>query len=100
LFNLLFHHGLYPAGTFTKWLDDLLAAKLKSAKRVTLASLPHRATVYASRREKEALIFDGRDPATSRTSAAFAARCSMAIPLVFTPERDEGMNVFGRWAET
>jgi predicted acylesterase/phospholipase RssA len=94
LFNLLFHHGLYPAGTFTKWLDDLLAAKLKSAKRVTLASLPHRATVYASRREKEALIFDGRDPATSRTSAAFAARCSMAIPLVFTPERDEGMNVF------
>lgn len=94
LFNLFIYHGAYRAGTFTKWLDDLLAAKLKSSQRVKLASLPHRVTVYASRRDKDALIFDGREVASSGKPAAFAARCSMAIPLVFTPERDEGMNVF------
>jgi len=93
-FNLVFHQGLYRAGTVTKWLDDLLAAKLKSPARVTLGALPFRATIYASRRNKDALIFDGRDPETSGKFAAYAARSSMAIPFVFTPAKDEDMNVF------
>lgn len=92
--NLFFHQGFYRAGTFTKWLDDLLAAKLKSVERVKLKSLPDRATVYACRRDQNALIFDSHDPQSCERSAAFAARCSMAIPFVFTPEKEEGLNVF------
>lgn len=95
-FNLLFRQGLYPADEFTIWLDDLLAKKLDSHKRVTLGQLQkkNRVTVYASRRHRDALIFDSAKPEHENTYASFAARCSMSIPFFFVPQSDQGMRVF------
>jgi predicted acylesterase/phospholipase RssA len=92
-FNLWFYGGLFPADTFMDWLDHLLAYKLDSPTRVRLEDLPHRVTVYATRRDQDALVFDSRDPATKGIYASFAVRCSMAIPLVFMPQRDQGLRV-------
>ncbi len=98
-YNLFTKSGLYEANTFTIWLDQLLAKKLKSPVRIELKDLPNRATVYASRRGKEALVFDSEDPTRSEESAAFTARCSMAIPFIFTPQSSEGLRVFDGGAQ-
>lgn len=90
-FNLIFHKGMHRADAFTHWLDTLLARKLKSPGRVKLSELPNRVTVYASRREKRALRFDSYD---NDADAAFAARCSMSIPWVFTPQSDQGFRAY------
>jgi predicted acylesterase/phospholipase RssA len=94
--NLLFHQGLYPADAFTIWLDQLLSKKLNSFGRVTLGQIheKNRVTVYASRRHRDALIFDSAMPEHKNTAAAFAVRCSMSIPFIFFPQRDQGMRVF------
>jgi len=91
--NLLFKKGLFPANTFTAWIDRLLAEKLGSPVRVTLGQLPYRATVYASRRGRNALVFDSMDVKTRDIPAAYAVRCSMAIPFIFTPQMDAGLKV-------
>jgi len=89
--NLLIHKGIFPAHEFTKWIDSLLASKLDSPVRVTLGQLPHRVTIYATRRDTGALVFDSM---TSRdVPAAHAVRCSMAIPFIFMPQMDSGMRV-------
>jgi predicted acylesterase/phospholipase RssA len=93
IINLFFFQGLYRARTLTKWLDDGLAHKLKCPFRVKLEDLPHRVTVYACRRDQDPLKYDKEDPATRGKAAAFVARCSMSIPLLFTPEKEEGLNV-------
>jgi predicted acylesterase/phospholipase RssA len=91
--NLFFFQGLYRARTFTKWLDDQLARKLKHPFRIKLEDLPYRVTVYACRRDDDPLRFDKEDPATRNKAAAFVARCSMSIPFLFAPEKEEGLNV-------
>ncbi len=91
--NLIFYKGLFPADEFTNWLERKLAEKLETSYEVRLSHLPNRVTVYASRRGKRALIFDSKDTETMNTPAAFAARCSMAIPFVFWPQMDRGMRV-------
>jgi predicted acylesterase/phospholipase RssA len=92
--NLIVHKGLYHARAFTSWLDTLIAQKLNSATRVKLGELPHRVTIYASRRGKKALVFDSNDPRTADVAISHAVRCSMSIPLFFVPARDEGLRVF------
>ncbi len=94
--NLLFKRGMHPAKTFTDWLDKLLSEKLQTRSRVKLGDIQsrtgNRVTVYASQQRKKALIFDSsNDP---DVSAAFAARCSMSIPMVFTPESEQGILAF------
>ncbi len=89
--NLIFRHGLHPAETFTSWLDDLLAKKLNSITRVKMSDLPNRVTVYASRRGMSVLKFDSND---SDADAAYAARCSMSIPWIFTPQSDQGIRAY------
>lgn len=91
--NLLFKKGLFPADKFTAWIDQLLAKKLETPVRVTLGQLPFRVTIYASRRDKNALVFDSKDPKTMDIAAAFAVRCSMSIPYIFTPQMDAGLKV-------
>jgi predicted acylesterase/phospholipase RssA len=93
LTNMYRYGGLFEGRSFVTWLDRLLATKLRSAVRVTLGDLPERATVCASRRGRRALIFDSKDPKTSHISAAYAVRCSISIPFVFTPPMDEEMRV-------
>lgn len=94
LLNLIIHHGLYKADKFTNWLSDLLATKLNSPVNVLLKNLPHRVTVYASKRNRRALIFDSKKPDTANMDAAFSGRCSMSIPFIFTPQKDQGLNVY------
>ena len=92
-FNLWFHKGFYHADSFTKWMDSLLAKKLRSPVRVSLSKLPKnkRVTVYASRRGKQVLTFDSF---CSEDDAAYAARCSMSIPLVFVPQSHQGLRTY------
>ena len=94
IYNLCAHRGLYKADTFVKWLDELLATKLNFQYRVKLSDLPSRVTIYASRKNSPALIFDSAKPDSRNQAAAYAARCSMSIPIIFTPQRSEGLNVF------
>lgn len=89
--NLLLHHGCYRADTFTEWLDELLAKKLRSLTRVKLSDLPYRVTVYAARRGQRTLRFDSVD---ADADAAYAARCSMSIPYFFTPQQDQGIRTY------
>jgi predicted acylesterase/phospholipase RssA len=92
--NLLFFQGIYRARTFTAWLDRLLAEKLGSFDRVLLEHLPTHVTVYACKRDYGPIRFDSWDPERKSTPAAHAVRCSMSIPLFFTPEKEFGMNMF------
>lgn len=99
VWNLISKRGLYEANSFTRWLDHLLSKKLDSPVDILLEDLPKRVTVYASRRGKNALVFDSYDPAKKNTRAAFAARCSMSIPLIFTPQETEGIKTFDGGAQ-
>ncbi|QXP79102.1 MULTISPECIES: patatin-like phospholipase family protein [Winogradskyella] len=94
IFNLIFKGGLYNADTFTLWMQELLSRKLESSSEVKLENLKYRVSVYASTQGKKALVYDSLDPKTKETPAAFAARCSMSIPFVFTPQQNNGYKVF------
>jgi hypothetical protein len=89
--NCLRYGGCFKADAFTEWIDVLLAEKLRSKKRVRLSDLPHRVTVYACRRGKRSLMFDSKE---ADADAAHAARCSMSIPYVFTPQFDQGIQTY------
>jgi predicted acylesterase/phospholipase RssA/WD40 repeat protein len=90
--NLFFHGGLFRGTKLTDWIDTLLAVKLQSPTRVEFRQLPHHVRIYACRRDTDALIFDSQQ--SPRMSVAYAVRCSVAIPLFFTPEREQGLYVF------
>jgi predicted acylesterase/phospholipase RssA len=96
--NLYFYHGLYPGDFLKHWVNELLfkklAMKLRVEREVLLKDLPNRVTIYASRRDQDALEFDGEKPATRDTPAAHAVHCSMAIPYVFQPPQHHGGDVF------
>jgi len=92
-FNLLHYKGIFPADTLQNWMNKLLAEKLEKATQVRLEHLPHRVTVYASRRDEDTLRFDRDDPETKRDFAAFAVRCSLTIPFVFIPQTVQGKRV-------
>ena len=94
IWNLFSKSGLYEANTFTVWLDELLAKKLDYPVHVKLKDLPFKTTVYASGKGQKTIVFDSDDPNSSENRAAYAARCSMAIPIIFTPQKKEGLNVF------
>ncbi len=99
IYNLFTKQGLYEAETFRSWLNDLIVTKLESPTIVALQDLPQRVTIYATRKYKEALVFYSQDPETKTMDAVYAARCSMAIPFVFTPEKHMGLNVFDGGAQ-
>ena len=89
--NLLFYKGLHKADKLTDWLDKLIAKKLVLKTRPKLSDLPGRVTVYATQRLHDALEYD---PETHDVYASFAARCSMSIPYLFTPQADQGFFAF------
>lgn len=94
--NLLFKQGMHPAKTFTDWIDKLLADKLNKRSRVTLGDIQsqtgNRVTVYASQQRKKSLTFDSTEQ--PEISAAYAARCSMSIPIIFIPATEQGILAF------
>jgi predicted acylesterase/phospholipase RssA len=82
---------LFRGVALTKWIDDLLAQKLKSPTRLEFRQLPNAVRIYACKRDIDALIFDSvKRP---EMPVAYAVRCSVAIPFFFTPERHEGLRV-------
>jgi predicted acylesterase/phospholipase RssA len=90
--NFLFYGGLHRGLELTLWLDGLLASKLDSVNQVLLGQLPIPVVLYACRRDADAIIFDSTN--RKNTPVSYAVRCSMSIPLFFTPEKSEGLNVF------
>lgn len=91
--NLLFKGGLHEGMKFTNWLQELLSEKLDMPNEVRLEDLPKRVSIYATKRYERAVIFDSEN-SKKETSAAFAVRCSMSIPLFFVPQKMEGLHVF------
>lgn len=98
--NLYFYGGIYPGRRITSWVNDLLVSKLgRSNPGLDEATLGHinavnRVTIYASRRDQDALEFDSADPKWQDMPAAYAVRCSMAIPYVFQSPSHHGSDVF------
>lgn len=98
--NLYFYGGIYPGRRITSWVNDLLVSKLgRSNPGLEEATLGHvnalnRVTIYASRRDQDALEFDSADSKWQDMPAAYAVRCSMAIPYVFQPPSHHGSDVF------
>jgi predicted acylesterase/phospholipase RssA len=90
--NLLVHQGAYPGETFRKWLTTLLAKKITKQGEIVMSDL-NRALVYASREGNGAIEFDSQGK-RSAEAAAFAARCSMSIPVFFTPVLIGGRRVY------
>ncbi len=86
--------GLFEAHSFVEWMNTLLAKKYDSPVEVRLNKLDHRLTVYASTRNKSALEFDSNEEKSKEVNVAFAVRCSMSIPLIFTPQNYEGSKVY------
>lgn len=93
LYNIFRKGALYEADTFVEWLEELLASKLDSATSVELGELPIRTSVYASRKDLQSQIFDSHLENCKSTKVAFAARCSMSIPYIFTKQKIDGRNV-------
>lgn len=93
LFRLRRKRGIYEAKKFRDWLDNILARKLNSYSNLSLEGLKHPVEVYACTRKKT-LIFDSTNESMKKYAASYAARCSMAIPIVFTPEYYEGELVY------
>lgn len=93
-YNLFTKKGLYEADSFLEWMEGLLAKKLEFSFGVKLKHLPSRVSIYASRRDMAALIFDSIEEKSKDINAAYTARCSMSIPYFFTPQKSEGLNVF------
>jgi len=91
-FNLLFRHGMYPGERFRLWIAELLRRKLPKLSEVTMADLEG-VVIYATRRGPGTLTFDSVDQRRD-TVASFATRCSMSIPVLFTPEKVDGRRVY------
>ncbi|TRW22296.1 hypothetical protein FMM05_17475 [Flavobacterium zepuense] len=94
IFNYIAKNGFYEAINFTEWIEYLLAHKLGRATQIRFTDLPNRTSIFASTANKRVLMFDSTSSKTKEVSVAFATRCSMSIPFVFTPQKNEGKNVF------
>src|SRR5262249_5036222 len=90
--NLLFYGGFYPGEACRLWIAELLTKKKGLIEEVPMSAL-NGALVYAARYGSGTIAFDSRG-ARKESPAAFAARCSMSIPLFFYPERVDGRRVY------
>jgi predicted acylesterase/phospholipase RssA len=91
-FNLLCSQGCFPGETCRLWIADLLTSKTRQLDEVRMSAL-NGALVYAARQGSGTLTFDSLGERKD-TVAAFAARCSMSIPLFFFPVTVDGRRVF------
>lgn len=90
--NLIFKKGLFPGEVFRIWVANLLTEKLGLQSEVKMKDLES-AIVFAARAGNGALTFDSNGE-NRDTVASFAVRCSMAIPLFFTPTEVAGRRVY------
>ena len=98
-YYLMFSGGLYLGNAAQDWIEtDLLRAKIARAGDITMKDLPltrdgSRAVLYACRSRGGTVVFDS-DGDLSGVNAAFAARCSMSIPLFFVPQTFQGERIY------
>jgi predicted acylesterase/phospholipase RssA len=91
-FNLLFRQGCYPGDSFKLWIAELITHKIPQLAEVPMSAL-NGALLYASRRGTGTIAFDSMGERKD-AAAAYAARCSMSIPLFFVPASVDGRRVF------
>jgi predicted acylesterase/phospholipase RssA len=89
--NLILRQGLYPGEAFRLWVADQLTTELRKQAEVRMEHLD-RAVIYAARAGQGTLTFDSKG-SRREAVASFAVRCSMAIPLFFTPTLVDGRRV-------
>jgi predicted acylesterase/phospholipase RssA len=97
-YNLITTGGLYPGIVFKRWVSNRVNEKLQSPAAVKLnhdpnlpgVKLRHRVTIYASTAGQKALAFDSLSPTSAEVDLAYAVRCSMSIPFLFTPQSFNG----------
>ncbi|WP_395753906.1 patatin-like phospholipase family protein [Prosthecobacter sp.] len=94
--NFIRHFGLFPGEHFRLWMAELLAnsKKIGSSRvgEIFMEDL-NGALLYACRKGSGAIDFDSNGR-RKETVAAFAARCSMSIPLFFYPQSVDGRRVY------
>lgn len=93
IFNVFGKGGFYPGDEIEKWINDLLKEKIDQESEIQLLNLISQTIVYASRIKDGTIVFDSHgDRKTAR--AAYAARCSMSIPIYFTCKKEDGVKVY------
>ncbi|MDR3678432.1 MAG: patatin-like phospholipase family protein [Flavipsychrobacter sp.] len=93
LANLFSKGGLYPGNEIESWISQLIKKKIKKENEVVLADIPVEITLYASRVKDGTIKFESHgDRKTAH--AAYAARCSMSIPIYFTCKKEDGIKVY------
>jgi predicted acylesterase/phospholipase RssA len=91
-FNLAFSRGLYPGESFRVWIADLLTQKLNKMSVVRMEHL-ERAIIYATSAGLGTVTYDSKGP-RRETGASYAVRCSMSIPVFFTPAMLDNHRVY------
>lgn len=93
MWNMIVRRGFHAGRRLRAWVAERLQTKLNRPTEIRMCDLPSRAIVYASSPAEGLLTFDTNGERREQ-SAAFAARCSAAIPYFFTPERIDGHRVY------
>jgi len=94
MWNLITRQGLYTGDEFTRWMKHQLQLKYpKNLEEVQLNQMIYRTIIYATQTNKGRIVFDSAK-ADDNQEAAFAARCSMSIPFIFTPVTIAGTRVY------
>ena len=84
---------LHSGARIKEWIQSRLDEKLGKKADHTLASLPRRAVLYATKAGRGTLAFHGTGK-RKETSADFAVRCTMSIPYFFQSQEHEGAEVW------
>lgn len=90
--NLIVHKGMFPGDKFFDWMTQLLRRKFKLQNEIKMSDLDG-AVVYACQPGVGTVVFDSKGDLRG-TVVAYAARCSMAIPYVFTPALQNGLRAY------
>ena len=91
----LLRNGYFHTGDrIQTWLNEILANITERRGKTRLSDLPHRAIIYCAAHPQGTLVFDSRSDFGPDIDAAFAARCSMSIPIYFEPQTHEGHRVY------
>lgn len=91
--NLIWNGGANSTESFETWLETKLKAKIQKEGRILMRDLPNHALVFAAQEEHGTLCFDSKGDHQD-ASAAYAVRCSMAIPFFIIPASRDGLAVY------
>lgn len=94
IINFIRTRGLYPGDEIENWISQLIKSKLpEKLNDIKMEDLPTHTIIYTSRIKDGTLIFDSKKQRKD-THVAFATRCSMSIPYIFSPKLVDGVRVY------